>query len=124
MAEDADQDGLTDLILAFGWNPEFRVLSGLGDGRFGNIRSYPFDWHLESRHGFSVPVSPELVQADFNEDGSLDVLFTAAALLRTFHLPILLTGPQACAITIKTDQLAPIAAVADFDGDGHTDLVI
>src|SRR5215471_2225670 len=122
-AGDFNRDGKLDLLVInnginlFG---DFSVLLGNGDGSFQTAVNYP------------VEVSPQgLAVADLNRDGKLDL----AVANQCGHDPACRQGTVSILLgngdgTFRPQQsflvgIFPLAvAVADFNGDGHRDLVL
>jgi len=125
---DINRDGVPDLVGAMGYIFDLligRNVGGRGDGTFTRSPAIEFHW----RYG-SPPVG---AAADFNRDGLLDLLSTSgydgelqvsmgrracgSASGVTFDAPRLIYTP-----TQKIDIQA--AVVADFNGDGWSDLAL
>ncbi len=110
---DFDGDGNTDIVIAGNFSPSFTVLLGSGDGTFrsGPVTQIP---------GVNPAVSLGTA-ADFNADGTLDLL--AADTIN--NVVYVLTGNgdgtfRAPAVIASLFQLPAVAG--DFNGDGKLDL--
>ncbi|MEO8841245.1 MAG: VCBS repeat-containing protein [Kofleriaceae bacterium] len=98
---DFDRDGVIDLAVNSG---TLGVLRGLGGGRFARKVDYPSSY------------SSGLAVADFDHDGKLD-LVTSAAILRGND-----DGSFQSGVALPL-HYAAVVATGDFDGDGNADVV-
>ena len=107
---DVNGDGELDLIAGDYINGSVSVLLGRGDGTFGAF--VPF-----AAPGYDA----EVILADFNRDGHLDVATSAAQLLLGDGDGGL--QPAAMLAGLSCDRWQCPLAAADVDGDGNPDLV-
>ena len=117
---DFNRDGILDLAVSVTTTNSVAILIGNGDGTFQTAVNYP------------VEVSPQgLAVADLNRDGKLDL----AVANQCGHDPACRQGTVSILLgngdgTFRPQQsflvgIFPLAvAVADFNGDGHRDLVL
>ena len=127
---DFDGDGMPDLAVATtadNTNAVLAVYKGNGSGGFSPYVGSPFALSptlMNSGDAFSMSA------ADFNHDGKLDLLLTS-----TGGSVILIIGlgngqfniPTSASIYLDADVgmlKAPLAEVADLNGDGYPDVVI
>jgi hypothetical protein len=120
---DMNGDGALDAVAIDGIREEAVVFLGRGDGTFGLGRGFPLG-SVNNRF---------LAIADFNEDGVPDVIVVASG---SFQVPAgasLLLGNKDGTLSLKntfswardsTDIVGSSVGVADFNRDGHMDIVI
>jgi len=113
---DLNGDGNADLVVATGTDGEIVTILGNGNGTFG------------SPSVFSVPGATALATGDFNGDGNMDV--ACGVLVNGAGALVLLLGQgngqlESPAAVVSEGSPTGVVAVAaaDFNGDGHLDLV-
>lgn len=119
-AADFDGDGAVDLAVGDIENGgRIAVLRGNGDGTFGAVASYPYPngWHAS-----------EIIAADFNQDGHLDLAVTRAmnTARELMIYPGLADGTfgERVQLDIGEGYWFYHAKVGDFTGNGWPDLLI
>lgn len=116
---DMNGDGILDYLYCEGLN-EFYISYGNGDGTFQKTTTYPLHFPLsqnvENEYSFNI------VAADFNGDGKIDV-----AVAGQFGWEVLLGTGSGFQVTAhyypKNGNIDPGLAVGDINGDGKPDLV-
>lgn len=123
-AADLDGDGDNDLVTANERSQNVSVLLNNGDGSFGQARNY---YALDPNLGGNRDKGPtNVVAADFNEDGVLD-LATANPVWNRQVSILIGNGDGTFGPPNVIDLGASVAAgltFGDFDRDGHVDLVV
>ena len=116
---DLNGDGVPDLAVANAVHDEVSVLLGNGDGSF------------QPRRNFATDIRPSSVAiGDFNRDGIPDLAVAnegPAPYYQDGSISILLgtgDGSFTAAATIPAGDTPTAIAIADFNGDGASDLVI
>jgi hypothetical protein len=113
---DLNGDGQLDIALAGETANEAELLFNLGSGIFSTA----------AMTSFNVPVGQgptEVVLADVNYDGTLDVVVVASAMsMIDVYLNKLTYNAQGYALTSEPDPVA--LAYADINGDGFGDLIV
>ncbi len=113
---DLDRDG--DLDLFVGWGDKgMRTMEGNGKGTFAAARLIPQ----------ATPIGRFVFPGDFNEDGRSDVAITGLRSVPTGVLSDVYVGINKGDGTFEPSlraetQQQSMAAVGDFNGDGHSDL--
>lgn len=123
-AADLDGDGDNDLVTGNGRSQNVSVLLNNGDGSFGQARNY---YALDPNLGGNRDKGPSnVVAADFNEDGALD-LATANPVFNRQVSILINNGDGAFAAPTVLDLGASVGAgltAGDFDRDGKVDLLV
>jgi Ca2+-binding RTX toxin-like protein len=114
---DLNKDGNLDLITADSYTDSVTVLLGKGDGGFRSPKSYSVG---------AVGVTPTgIATGDFNNDGKLDVVVSNVS--RSAQNVSVLIGDGEGAfksrMDLPTTGTALSVQTADFNGDGHLDIV-
>ena len=112
---DFDGDGRPDLLAADGF-AGLRLFRNTPAGFADESAKWGLDALPTAAGGTSLTV------ADFDGDGTPDVLFNGGGGLLLFNRGGRLVSAGECGLTGVTGKLAP--AVADFDGDGHLDVLV
>jgi hypothetical protein len=112
---DINEDDHPDLIVStFGNSASFATLTGIGDGSFNDPVT----------HDTNNAITWELVVADFNRDGHMDVAVSdTSGRVQLFAGQGDATFSPATSIETPTDGAISIAA-GDIDADGIVDLVV
>lgn len=113
---DANGDGIDDLV-GSSYNEIFRYYMqlGLGDGKFGPLRSLHIGYTEIYARRFQ----------DLNSDGYTDITVTTGSGSRIVYYPGLETGGWGGERTVISGMPDPWAsAIGDIDGDGHKDVIV
>lgn len=107
-------------------DPQLCVNLGVGDGTFAAPACYPMPNAAQSDPRSEIPRT-NLVVADFNNDGKLDVAFLYGNLSGTDTLYVFLgngDGTLAPAVTTIFSQVGvSVLSAADFNNDGKLDII-
>lgn len=106
---DANGDGALDLALSDFWAEKLQLVLGNGDGTFSGARSWP-----------TVHAPGAIASGDLNEDGKPD-LIDLGAIHMSVHLG---DGSGSFANRVEYAIRGDHLEVADFDRDGHQDLLV
>ncbi|HZZ41008.1 MAG TPA: FG-GAP-like repeat-containing protein [Acidobacteriaceae bacterium] len=117
---DFNGDGKVDLVFAMNYTNQLVVFLGNGDGTFQapKIETVAFP----SSEKF---IGVQLLAADFNHDGKLDLAaFASANAGGLYVLPGDGTGSFGAPRSILSPTVTGNLAVGDFDGDGNADIAV
>jgi len=112
---DFNNDGNADLAFADWLSDQVVILLGNADGTF------------QKQKVFSLPAAIALASGDFNEDGNLDLAVTQSGGTGDGVVTILLgdgKGNFHKSANYVIGVASTSVAVADFNGDGHMDVVV
>ncbi|HEY6195866.1 MAG TPA: VCBS repeat-containing protein [Candidatus Eisenbacteria bacterium] len=118
VAKDFNGDGILDLAVSNLFSNAVSVLlgngsAGVGNGTFSTTADYP------------VGAGPfELVAADFDRNGTIDLATCLNATGGVSVLPGLGNGTFGASISLPLSHLATGIATSDFNGDGFPDLAV
>jgi FG-GAP-like repeat len=112
---DFNNDGNADLAFADWVSEQVVIFLGNGDGTF------------QKQRVFSLPAAIAVASGDFNEDGNLDLAVTQSGGTGDGVVTILLgdgKGDFHKSASYVIGVASTSVAVADFNGDGHLDVVV
>jgi VCBS repeat protein/FG-GAP repeat protein len=118
VARDFDGDGILDLAVSNLFSNTVSVLLGNGSAGVGNGT-------FSATVGYPVGAGPfELVAADFDGNGTIDLATCLNATGGVSVLPGLGNGTFGTAISLPLSYFATGIATGDFNGDGFPDLAV
>jgi hypothetical protein len=124
-AGDLNHDGKLDLVIVSQGKQMVAVRLGNGDGTFGPERMFgertPEDLRIDAGEGDASNVA----LADVNEDGTLDLLLPQDQPYFSRRVSVFLgrgDGTFGAPSVYSMSSQPWDVAIADFDGDGHTDI--